>query len=328
VSVLAYFRLARPTQWSKSAFVLVGPAYHAADVGAWPSAGEAWGALLAAGAFALASSGCYVFNDLADAEEDRQHPRKCKRPIASGEIGAGAARVFGVGLFVVAAGLVGAMAALGVGGPAGTGAALWWVAGLLAAHVVNVLVYSAGLKKIVIADVLSLSLGFVLRVVAGCAAVGIHPSTWLLNATLFLSMFLAFGKRLGERQSLGDGAGAARTVQRRYSPDLLRMLVVTTGVGLLLTYAQYVQSRDGDFAVGLWGGGVGADVGAGGGGLNLLWVTVIPAVYGLMRCFFKLESGSEDDPTELAVRDRPLQLAAGLFVLGTALAAWASRALG
>jgi len=284
-------RLARPHQWLKTAFVLVGPFYYLQD---HPLEGVAlrqlvWVTFLAAAAFSLASSGCYVFNDLADAESDRAHPRKCRRPIACGAVSSGVARVFGLVLFVVS----GVFVALIPWPQAG------WVALLLVLHVGNVLVYSAGLKHIVIIDVISLSMGFVLRVMAGCAAVGIGPSTWLLNVTFFLSMFLAFGKRLGERRTLGtpENAAAARAVQGDYSDEMLRMVVVVTAVATLITYAGFVQERSEAYHL----------------GFNLLWLTMLPATYGLIRCITLLENGQYDDPTELAVHDRAFRIAAGIF---------------
>jgi 4-hydroxybenzoate polyprenyltransferase len=285
-------RLARPHQWLKTAFVLVGPFYYLQDN---PLEGEplrelVWRTLLAAVAFSLASSGCYVFNDLADAASDRSHPRKCLRPIACGAVSPASARMFGLALFAVS----GVLVAL-VPWPASG-----WVGLLLALHIGNVLVYSAGLKHIVIVDVISLAMGFVIRVMAGCAAVGIGPSTWLLNVTFFLSMFLAFGKRLGERRALGsaEGAAAFRAVQGDYSDEMLRMVVVVTGVATLVTYAGFVQDRSDAYHL----------------GFNLLWLTMLPATYGLIRCITLLENGRYDDPTELAVHDSAFRIAAGVFV--------------
>lgn len=288
-----FIKLARVHQWSKSAFVLIGPFYWLQDagIGAWRE--MLVPALLTAAAFALASSGCYVFNDLADAEADRAHPRKRRRPIASGVIKPPAAVAFGCALILAAIGLVLLMPAEHA----------IWVGLLLAAHVLNVTAYSVALKHRVIADVISLSMGFVFRVMAGCAAVGIEPTTWLLNVTLFLSMLLAFGKRLGERRSMGsaEDAAKARLVQTKYSDDLLRMLVVVTAVGTLLTYAGYVGTRDAEYQF----------------GFNLLWLTILPATYGLLRAITLLERGDYDDPTELAIHDRPFAFAGLCFVLLT-----------
>ena len=216
-------KLARPTQWSKSVFVAIGPFYWLTDntpEDIWVFVADV---LMACVAFALASSGCYVFNDLADVEEDRNHPRKKKRPIASGLVPESLARWYAMGLFAGAALLVALL-------PSAT---RWATGAFLVAYVVNVLAYSARLKHMVIADVLSLSMGFVLRVLGGCAAISIAPSTWLLNVVLFLSMTLAFGKRLGERRTVTGDVASIRGVQSQYSDELLRMAVVVTGVGTL-----------------------------------------------------------------------------------------------
>ncbi|MEQ8770331.1 MAG: UbiA prenyltransferase family protein [Phycisphaerales bacterium] len=297
--VSGLIRLARPHQWAKSAFVYIGPLYNLTQEPGrewWP---VVWAATLAAIAFSLASSGCYVFNDLADAEVDRRHPRKKKRPIASGLIGPGLARVYGAGLLV--AGAVPLFLLDRSVAP--------WVAAAVGAHVANVLLYSAYIKHRPIADVISLSMGFVLRVIGGCAAVAIVPTTWLLNVTFFLSMFLAFGKRLGERRSMGsaEAATGARKVQARYSDELLRMVVVVTAVATLLGYAGYVQTRDGAYQIVLETGPLA------GFGFNLLWLTMLPATYGLLRAMLLLEQGKYDDPTELAAKDRAFQLAAACF---------------
>ena len=292
-------KLARPHQWGKSGFVFIGPVYRLQDLDTtnydWLQAGLS--VFLTAAAFALASSGLYVINDIVDAEQDRAHPRKRNRPIASGAVPLGLAKTYAAILMVVGI----TLGALAPGD--GTLIAL----AMLGLHLANVLCYSALLKRIVIIDVVSLSMGFVLRVIAGCAAIGVAPTTWLLNATLFLSMFLAFGKRLGERRTMGSAEDAARArgVQAAYSDPILRMLVVVAGVATLLTYASYINDREASYTL------------AALGGFNLLWPTVLPAMYGLLRCITLLEAGRFDDPTELAVRDRPFQLAAFLFAAST-----------
>jgi len=291
--------LARPRQWVKSGFVLLGPLYGLRDL-SMPWQRALGLGLIAAAAFALASSATYVFNDLRDVEADRTHPRKRRRPIAAGEVSPSQAWIY--------------MLVLGLGATVlGLWVGSWPVLILLALYVVNVTAYSLRLKHIVIADVMSLSLGFVLRMLAGCAAIGIGPTTWLLNVTLFLSMFLSFGKRLGERRTMGADAAAARGVQAAYTDELLRMAVVVTAVATLVTYAGYVQSRELAVRHVLWQPA---------GEFNLLWLTTLPATYALLRAIVLLERGRYDDPTELFARDFPMQLAAlgfaGLTVMALA----------
>jgi decaprenyl-phosphate phosphoribosyltransferase len=292
-----FVRLARPRQWAKGAFVAVGPAYAIAS-GATPTVGMAIAVVGAIIAFGLASSACYIFNDIRDLAADRTHPRKRHRPIAAGVVPVPMAIRFAL-VMLVGAGLA-ALAALAGDGLA-TGAGLLALA--VGVYVVNTTLYSLWLKHAVVLDVIALATGFVLRVLGGCAAAGVVPSTWLLNVVFFLSMFLAFGKRLGERRTMGDEASDARDVQSAYTDELLRMAVVVTAVATLITYAGYVQEQGERY---LWG-------------FNLLWLTMLPATYGLLRCIVLLERGEYDDPTELAARDRPFQLAVAVFGLITAV---------
>lgn len=306
-SVRAFIKLARPHQWTKAVFVLVGPAFAVADgsrsLGS--AADWAWSVALTLAAMCLAASGCYVLNDLADIERDKAHPRKKFRPLPSGQISPGAARAYGFGLI-----LTSVLCSLLV-----TGAGKWWVLILVLLYIANVQVYTSVFKRIAIVDVLCLSTGFVLRVLAGCAAAMVAPSTWLLNVTLFLSMFLAFGKRLGERRVMGgaENAAQARDVQGVYSDQLLRMFVVVTGVASLLTYTGYVQSREMACSVILARDETGAF------SFNLLWITVMPVMLGLARTITLLMHGKYDDPTEIAIHDHVVRLSAILFVLSSGL---------
>ncbi|MDX2132117.1 MAG: UbiA family prenyltransferase [Planctomycetota bacterium] len=297
----AWIKLARPHQWAKSAFVVVGPVFAYADGNIRDSA-LLWAAGAAAGAFSLASSASYIVNDVLDAPHDRMHPRKRRRPVASGAIAPGAA--------LAGAGVLAALALVClVFVPA---AFRFWTGAAVVVYVANVMAYSLWLKHRVIADVVCLSMGFVIRVLGGCAAVGISPTTWLLNVTFFIAMFLAFGKRLGERRSMGgEAAAAARKVQAGYTDDMLRLAVVVTGVVALVAYAGYVLSQDAKYTF----------------GFNLLWVTILPATYGLLRAIVLLERGTYDDPTEMVIRDRGFLAAAGAF--GACVAAlMAARHLG
>lgn len=295
-------RLARPKQWTKSAFVLIGPLYGLVDLlgNGRDIKTVATEAGLAAVAFSLASSACYVFNDIQDRESDRLHPRKRKRPIAAGSISVPAASIYALCLLACSAVAV-MLLPSDVRLP---------VAATIAIYIANVVAYSVYFKNKVIGDVVSLAIGFVMRVIGGCAAVGIMPTTWLLNVAFFLSMFLAFGKRLGERRTLAiaqgnsddaNRAAAHRPVQLLYTDTMLQMVVVVTAVSTLMTYALYVQAADR----------------LDGTGLNILWFTLLPATYGMLRCIVLLEMGRYDDPTELAFRDRGFLVASGVFALIT-----------
>lgn len=298
-------RLARPHQWVKGGFIVIGPLYG----GAFNSLANGFAIALAVLAFGLVSSACYIINDLQDRDADRAHPRKRLRPLAAGLVTPRAAAFMALGCFIAGAAAAAAILLLPLARPS-------LAAGLLglclAVYAANVIFYSLYIKHLVILDVIALALGFVLRVLGGCAAIAIMPSTWLLNVTFFLAMFLAFGKRLGERRTTPD-ANAARAVQAKYTDDLLRMTVVVTGVATLLTYAGYVQATEVKFPDRFQFG------------FNLLWLTTLPATYGLLRCIVLLEKGVYDDPTQLASKDRPFQLAAAIFLLMTAALLYSER---
>lgn len=312
--VLNLIKLARPAQWAKGVFVLIGPLYALADPSKHPHI--PWlNVACAFLAFGLASSGCYIINDLRDVEADRQHPRKSKRPIASGAVTPGAAIALAFILFILAAlaALAPAAAFINLAATASTQSSIW-TAFLVAVYVFNTLAYSIRIKHLVILDVLSLSLGFVLRVLGGCAAAGVEPSSWLLNCTFFVSMFLALGKRLGELRSLGENAASVRGVLGVYTTDFLRMAVVVTAVACLVTYSGYVQSRaeQGTLHYAGWG-------------FNLLWLTMLPATYALLRTIVQMERGKYDDPTELAYKDNAFRIAVLVFALITAAVMLATR---
>lgn len=296
---LNYLKLLRPKQWAKGVFVLIGPLYSLTDPNHhWQTLLPP--ALIAMVALCLISSAGYIVNDILDAPRDRQHPRKSRRPIASGVISPRSAWVTAFVVTILGTALIFLL----------DGRAREWAGLTVLAYALNTNLYSFFLKRIVIADVIGLSLGFVLRVLAGCAAAGVQPSTWLLNCTLFLAMFLSFGKRLGERKAAGVDAHAVRGVQQAYTDNLLLSAVGVTGVATLMTYASYIQARD----VAWVGRAATAAQEAGGGWwVNPLWLSMLPATYGLLRCVVLLERGRYDDPTEIAARDWPTQLAAAVF---------------
>lgn len=293
-----FVRVARPKQWIKGGFVLIGPVYGVADLSARVADGAAtwWsaamGALGAVFAFGFIASAGYVLNDLKDREADQSHPRKRNRPIAAGRVSAGAARMYAGALLILALASV-----LVVPHTEELGSPRLLLGLCIVAYALNTAAYTLSFKSHPVLDVVSLSMGFVLRVLGGCAAVAITPSAWLLSCTFFISMFLALGKRLGERRTLGADAAAARGVQALYTDDFLRMSVVVTGVAALLSYSDYVVAQSHIYTR----------------GFNLLWLTLLPATYGLLRCIVQIERGIYDDPTEMATKDRPFQIACALF---------------
>jgi 4-hydroxybenzoate polyprenyltransferase len=223
---LALLRSLRPHQWAKNTFVLA-PLVFAQRLTDGASLVASGRAFLA---FCLAASAVYLVNDLRDREEDRRHPSKRLRPIASGALPVGAA--FGAIVALIAGT---ALAAHGLGGA---------FAGFLAAYAGLNLAYSFGLKTIVILDVLCLGLGFVLRVLAGAAAIDVKVSSWLLLCTTFLSLFLGFSKRRHEIQLLAEGATAQRRVLSHYSAAFLDQMINVVTASAVVCYALYAVSPE------------------------------------------------------------------------------------
>jgi 4-hydroxybenzoate polyprenyltransferase len=215
----------RPRQWTKNLVVFAGLIFSqnlANDALVWKSI-EAF--LI----FCALSGVIYIINDVADVEKDKLHETKRKRPLSSGKLGVSDA---------IAAALVIGVAALVLARM--VGASFFLVAVVF--FCLNIL-YSLVLKKIVLLDVVSISLSFVIRAIAGVKAlVDVDPeikiSPWLLICTLFLSLFLSFCKRRHELTTLGE-ASRHREALAEYSSVLIDQLVAITAAGAVLSYSIY-----------------------------------------------------------------------------------------
>jgi 4-hydroxybenzoate polyprenyltransferase len=214
-------RLARPRDWAKAVFILL-PMPFALHMGQ----GRVDLLVVALGilAFSLTSSGVYALNDVRDAPADRAHPTKRLRPVASGEVPARTAILWGAGLLVAGLSL-----GIATGRPA--------VVALLLAYLGLNAFYTLAAKQIPLLDVFLLASGFLIRVLLGCALVGAPPSSWLLLCTLWIALFLAFGKR---RADLTCGAGAAERPQRLgYTSGFLDHAMGIAASLAMLSYALY-----------------------------------------------------------------------------------------
>ena len=219
-------QLLRPTHWLKNVFVLA-PVVFAQRL---DEAAAVRDATIAFACFCLASSAIYAFNDIHDREEDRHHPIKRRRPLASGALGMGTAWSVAILLAVTA-----------VAGAAWVGP--YFLAVLLAYVGLNLL-YSTRLKHVVILDVMSIALGFVLRVLGGAVAVGVEVSAWLLLCTIFLALFLAFSKRRHELMLLDHAASGQRRVLTSYSPAFLDQMINVVTASTVVAYALYSISPE------------------------------------------------------------------------------------
>jgi decaprenyl-phosphate phosphoribosyltransferase len=224
----------RPHQWVKNLFV-AAPLVFAKRINDFDSVSRAAAAFAA---FCLLSSAVYLVNDLVDIDKDRAHPVKRNRPIASGKLKPEIARVL-AGLFAIAA--LGSGLALG-----------WWFALTAAGYLALNVAYSLRLKRIAFIDVACISIGFLLRVLAGAFAIDVPASRWLLVCTLLLSALLGFGKRAHELRIGGDGGQAHREVLGDYDPRVLRVLLGVLGIATTAAYLVYTRTQH---ASELFGGG-------------------------------------------------------------------------
>jgi 4-hydroxybenzoate polyprenyltransferase len=274
------FLLLRPGQWVKNVFVLMPLVFS----GSVFDAGRVVAAALACAAFCLASSAVYVLNDVLDAPADRLHPRKRGRPIAAGRVTPQAAAALGVAV-TVSAFVLGSF-----------GLPRMFLLMLAIYLGVNVL-YCVWLKHRVIVDVMVVAIGFVLRLLAGCVAISVVPSSWILVCGFSLAMVLGFGKRRSEIASFGADASIRPALTSYSAAKLDTLLAVTVSVALI-SYMLYtvapetVQRHKTDH----------------------LTYTVPFVAYGLFRYLFKTQEGKGDGPTEILLRD-PVFLVNGVLWL-------------
>lgn len=266
-----YLRLARPYQWVKNGFVFAGVLFGHG----WKDADLVTGAILLFIAFCCMSSAVYSVNDIADRRADREHPVKRTRPVAGGRVSVTAAAVFAAVLALLGLGLAARVSPL----------ALAIVAGYAALNAG----YSAGLKHVAVLDVFIIASGFMLRLLAGTAGLGIEPSRWLLLCGFLGTLFLGFAKRRAELVSDADSdPAAARRSLESYTPALLDRMIGICAAGSLVAYGLYTIDP---VTVGMHG-------------TDRLIATLPLVAYGLFRYVFVLyRRGGGGDPTLEFLRD-------------------------
>jgi len=281
-AVSLLFRSLRPEQWTKNLIVFAGLIFglELFNIDA---------VVRAIGAFAVfcALSGVvYVFNDIMDREADRRHPLKARRPIASGALSPALAGTVAAVLASVA--LIVAF---------WLGARLGFVA---LAYLLLQSFYSGPLKHIVILDVLTIAIGFVLRAAAGAVVIDAPISHWLLVVTILLALFLALSKRRHELVLLADGAAGHRRILDEYSPYLLDQMISVVTASTLVSYIFYCISPE---TVQKFG-------------TDMLGLTIPFPLYGILRYLYLVHRrAGGGSPSEMLLNDRPLLVCVALWVL-------------
>ncbi len=269
-----FIRLVRPHHWIKN-FFLFAPLIFSKNLLEWPLILLSVRAFIS---FCLVSGAIYALNDVLDAPHDRQHPFKKNRPIASGRVSPPHALLLAFTLLILSAVLA------------------WELDGrfqlVLVTYFFINLLYSLKLKDVVIIDAMVVSLGFMLRVIAGAFVIDVVLSEWIIICTFFISLFLSFSKRRAEMsfQQASD-VRDTRIVLRDYSIALVDQIILICAAGALISYGLYTLA---DRTVDIFG-------------TDKLIYTTIFVAYGVFRYLYLIHKKQlGENPTLLVLTDVPL----------------------
>jgi 4-hydroxybenzoate polyprenyltransferase len=284
-NILALIKLMRIHQWHKNGFVILG-FFVLGDYGNYSLLIKT-AVMLAA--FCFASSSVYILNDYLDIDEDRRHPFKKKRPLASGTIKPVSALLLSFILFSLC---------LGISFSVSTAAFI-----IIGLYLFNNIAYSIALKKYPIIDVFQIGLGFMFRIFAGTVGIGIYISEWMMLTGFMISLLIGFSKRYAEL-GCSDSAHNHREVLQEYSVDILRSFMIITASATIITYSLYTLSQR---SVELHGT------------VNLIYTTPF-VVFGILRfLYIVLFNKSGDDPSSQIFKDRQMVITIILWVLAYGL---------
>ena len=275
-----YFKLLRPRHWIKNIFVFA-PAFFAQKI---ELIFQEPSTCLTFLAFCLSASMVYVFNDWIDFEEDRAHPVKKERPFAAGKIS-----INGM-IFLLF--LLGAILAV----------CLWfskvWIP--LVTYIVLNIAYTFVLKHFAIIDITVISIGFVLRIIAGGYATDVDLSHWLIMLTFLLAMCLALGKRRAELLLFTQNQKNIRKSLSAYNPEFVDMALAFLASTTAVSYLMYCMSEEvmARFQT------------------SYIFYTSFFVILGLLR-FLQIAIVHQDagSPTEILLKDRFIQINLILWIL-------------
>ncbi|MDG2223115.1 MAG: UbiA prenyltransferase family protein [Rubripirellula sp.] len=292
-----YLKLIRPGDWVKNLFILPALLFSipSLDVASLSSELPGWvvATCFTVAGFSLLASGFYAINDSLDYELDRSHPRKRDRPIASGQISPSAGFRFGMMLVCIGV-TIGFLVEVAVGS-------------VLLAYLLLQCLYNAGLKRIAIVDAVVLAAGFCMRAAAGSFAIDRAVSIWLLGCVFFLTLYLAFIKRLSDlsvvEMESTDAEGIGWLSPAGYEDRLeLNWLLGISGVSVVMSWVFYGLSSH---ATSLFG--------ARSNGFAMLTPLVLVVVH---RFYRRASRGERDSPMDAIREDPVILISLVLFVLG------------
>lgn len=286
--IKAVLKEARPHQWMKNVLVFAAPG----ALGVLNEWEPLWKTIVVFVAFCLTASGTYYWNDIKDVEQDKLHPKKKFRPIASGAIPLTLAKIIGSVLLV--------------GGPVVAGVVRLEAGAIVALYAVLTISYSSWLKHVALLDLAIVASGFVLRAMSGAAGTETPMSNWFVLCTTFGSFFIVTGKRFAELMEMGENAGSTRASLRDYSVPYLRQLLVVSCTATVVTYCMWAFENASNAE----------EV------LPFHALSIVPMVLALLRYLMVLENGGGGAPEEVFLRDRSIQLYGLAWVVVYALAVY------
>ncbi|MCP2518938.1 decaprenyl-phosphate phosphoribosyltransferase [Candidatus Aminicenantes bacterium AC-708-M15] len=282
MALIEIIKSMRPNQWIKNLFIFA-PLIFSQNIFNFPLLFKNIFAFII---FCLISGSLYIFNDLKDLEEDRLHPIKSKRPIASGRLKKQTAItsfiIISFTSFIFSAFLN-----------------KYFIL-ILSFYFLLQLSYSLYLKHVVILDIFVIATGFLIRVVAGALAIQVYISSWLLICTGLLALFLAINKRRYELLFLKDDAQTHRPVLKEYNPYLLDQMTAAVTASTIIAYCLYTISEETVTKFGT---------------KNLMF-TIPFVLYGIFRYLYLIHhKGKGGSPEKLIITDKPLLLDILLWIL-------------
>lgn len=290
---LELLRLMRPIQWAKNlslfaALIFGGLLYEPLMF---------WRVFMAFIAFNFAASSTYIFNDIIDAPQDRQHPRKKNRPIAKGSVGVSMA-------LILAATLAGMSLIVAT-----------WLSSLflllLAGYLLLQISYSLYLKNIHILDILIIATGFVIRVYSGAFVIDAHLSVWFLLCVISVALFLASGKRRAELRNVEQPAKTRKSLST-YSREQLNSYVTMFGNAAWMSWALFTFFESPQSPPKLWL--VLAELSKATTVNKLLMITIPVTIFGIMRYEGLIFQGRTEAPEKLLLTDKALVTSVVLWV--------------
>lgn len=276
--LLPVIRIVRPRQWVKNFFVFI-PLFFG---GQMSNTALLLDALTTFIAFSLAASSIYCLNDIVDVEADRQHPVKCHRPIASGQVSVSAAYALMAIMLILSMTVC----------PMLKGRSMAVGAVVLGYWIMNI-AYCVWLKNFAIIDVCLIAFGFVLRILAGGLATAIEPSNWLVLMTFLLTLFLSFAKRRDDVLRMEATGKPPRKNTIRYNLTFINQAITISASITLVCYIMYTVSPE-----------VTARFNS-----HYIYLTTIFVLVGLLRYIqIAVVDKQSGDPTKIILRDRFTQL--------------------